>query len=44
MSITFIILVMDPELYRQLGATLLSNKARANIDTHAFDIDLFDDA
>ena len=44
MSITFIILVMDPELYRQLGATLLSNKARTNIDTHAFDIDLFDDA
>ena len=36
MFITFLILVMDPEL--------LSNKAaRANIDTHALDINLFDD-
>ena len=41
MFITFLILVIDPELYVQLGATLLSNNTRANIDTHAFNIDLF---
>ena len=34
---------MDPELYRQLGATLLRNKALANIDIHPYDIDLFDE-
>ena len=43
MFITFPIFVIDPELYVQLGATLLNKKARANIVTHAFDIDLFDD-
>ena len=36
-------LVMDPELYRQLGGTLLQNKARVNINTHTYDIDLFNE-
>ena len=34
-------LVMDTELYRQLGVTRLWNKVRIHINTHAYDIDLF---
>ena len=34
---------MDPELYRQLGATLLRNKVLAHIDIHPYNIDLFNE-
>ena len=44
MSITFFyFLVIDPELYRQLGATLLRNKMLTQIDIHPYDINLFDE-